>query len=169
MDSTLIISLDGTLEEIKLPLDSINIAPYGIHTGGRKWRKELKIGSAIDYMNNTGTWRQYTITDYDSKNLPIISIDSHKESIYSIRIQRPNTIAKIGEGKVEENDIGDTSDVLLNSTEGVECYGILRSDKVKSLPIVQLVNIFGEQGGFECMLKRIKETKVSLGNLKYNV
>ena len=51
-ENTLQISYDGISSgnDVKLPLDSYNFAPYGIYTGGNEWRKFLYY-----FIDNTAT------------------------------------------------------------------------------------------------------------------
>ena len=50
----------------------------------------------------------------------------------------------------------DSPDILLNSIENKEIYAILRPERVKCLLLVQLLNFFGQEGGFYKILARIK-------------
>lgn len=191
-------------EVITLPLGSCNIAPYGYYTGGNEWREELREGSLIDCMDTISVWYQSTVlgiefeeingkmvrralvgfrryesdgpkTDDDGRHYNGWS-DKYDEWInpYSLRIQKPGTIAKMGKfacKKTLDEDgkesVEDTSDVLLNSAEEKEVYAVVRQEKAKSAAIVDMINAFGENCGFDNMLKRLEDTEtfISYGRL----
>ena len=74
----------------------------------------------------------------------------------SLRIAKHGTLSRIGEiqclmsvGEDSKSILDDKSDLLLNSLPKKEIYGILRPDKSTSTFIVQLINIFGNNGGFD--------------------
>ena len=87
-------------------------------------------------------------------------------NVFSIRIQRPDTIAKIGriackksidDEDKEKPNVEDLTDILLNNIEGEDIYTILRPDKVKSKAVIGIINAFGKEGGFEKMIQRIQD------------
>eukprot|EP00826_Nyctotherus_ovalis_P007305 TRINITY_DN11811_c0_g1_i2.p2 TRINITY_DN11811_c0_g1~~TRINITY_DN11811_c0_g1_i2.p2 ORF type:complete len:127 (-),score=26.97 TRINITY_DN11811_c0_g1_i2:48-428(-) len=112
-------------EVITLPLGSCNMAPYGYYTGGNEWREELREWSLIDCMDTVSVWYQSTVLGMNFKEIngkmmwkvlvgfrryksdgPKVNDNSRHYngwsekydewiSPYSLRIQRPGTIAKI--------------------------------------------------------------------------
>ena len=186
------ISVDGEPAEEdaeKVPNDSRNIAPYGSRTGGNEWRLALKKGDIIDCLDTAATWYQSTVLDRKEDNKALIGFrvytkDGPKKDkegnayngwsstydewvdIFSIRIQRPGTIAKIGgiackksldEEEKTKAGIDDTSDVLVNSAVGKEVFCITRPDKVRSEVPISILNSFGKEDGFQKMLLRLND------------
>ncbi len=183
-------------EDTELPRTSPNLAPLGAHSGGIEWRQGLKKGSLIDCMDTTAAWYRSTVLEtredlINGKQVLMVKIGyrryeetgSKKDSegnlyngwsstydewvnAFSIRIKRPDTIAKIGkimckkaldEEDKEKPHVEDTTDVLLNSVEGEEIYAILRPEKVKSAAVANMFNAFGKEGGFDKILQRMAD------------
>ena len=208
-ENMLIVLVDGRSENeaITLPLSSYNIAPYGVHTDGYEWRKELKEGSKIDCIDTVGNWYRSTVIstkerEIEEQKIFMVKVgfrdyedseinESDKEKAYngwskkydewlnpySIRIQKPMTLTKVGKiacKKIydeEDNEIiDDSSDILINSAKGINTYAVLRSEKVKSMPIVDMINAFGNKGGFDNILKRVSDRNkfVPYGNICFH-
>ena len=82
---------------------------------------------------------------------------------FSLRVQNANTLGKIGVIKCKKSEDteekmlpDDTSDVLLNSINSKEIFAIPRQERLKCVLLVQLLNLFGQEGGFDKILSRIK-------------
>ena len=94
--------------------------------------------------------------------------------LYSLRVQKKDTLSKKGiikpkrlvMGYYEKPELDDTEDILLNSPQNENIYAIFRPDKAKSKTLVLMLSLFGKQGGFQKILKRIsnKEKILSFGN-----
>ena len=207
---------DGT-DNIKAKVISKDTAPYGLHSGERNWRKELKEGSEIDYLDKWGIWYQCIVKSKLENNDLILKannenvefVDFKEEnakgiSCFSLRIQKPGTIAKFGEYDHKEiedkelnnnesiwssgepaenksvegdNEVGeyekseddeeskynsmindDASDVLVNSLDNKISYGVFRPSKMPSPTFIEIVDTFGQEGGFDNIIKRISDT-----------
>lgn len=95
--------------------------------------------------------------------------------LYSLRVQKKDTLSKKGVIKPKRVEMGiyekpvldDTEDILLNSAQNDYSYVLYRPDKVKSRPMVVILNAFGKQGGFQKILKRIsnREKILSFGKI----
>lgn len=199
-ENDVVILLDGMEEEDKLivPLNSLNIAPYGMYTGGNEWRKELKEGSLIDCMDTINIWYQSTIMEAENREIKGKSVymvkvgyrrykedglkgDEKKKRYngwsnkyddwlnpYSLKIQRPGTIARFGKiackkllDEDEHEIIDDTNDILINCIENYNTYAVLRPVKSRSKAIVEIVNTFGEIGGFTNIINNISDQNTS--------
>ena len=98
--------------------------------------------------------------------------------LYSLRVQRPGTVSKLGtilcrkgDDEFDKEAVDDTPDVLLNSMAGKDIYCVMRVDKESQEYPVSLLNMFGEMGGFQKILARFsnKEKPLSFGKLgRYN-
>jgi len=182
---------------LSLPLSSPNIAPYGYYTGGNEWREELKEGSLIDCLDTVNVWYKSTVLAVenkeingrmmrkvyvgfrrfesdadktDSKGRPYNGWSEKYDELidpYSLRIQKPDTIAKMGKigckkGLDEDGreNVDDTSDILVNSAVQEQVYAVLRNgEKGRVVPIVEMLNILGEKEGYENMLRRLENTE----------
>lgn len=92
--------------------------------------------------------------------------------LYSLRIQKRGSLAKQGyilckksEDEDDKEAIDDNGDILINAPINKETYCVLRPDKLSCESVVRLLNIFGNEGGFDKMLARLndKEKPLSFG------
>lgn len=90
--------------------------------------------------------------------------------IYSLLIQKEGTIARIGNYTCKKNEedteaviINDTGDVLFNCLANKPTYSLIRSEKPRSQILVELINTFGESGGFEKILAKLNNRVKILG------
>lgn len=188
-------------ENLSLALGSSNMAPYGYYTGGNDWREELKEESLIDCLDTIGVWYQATVLETELKEINGTTVkmvyvafrrldedgpktddegrryngwsDKYDEWInpYSLRIQKPGTIAKLGQyacKKALDDDgkenIDDTSDILLNSAEEIELFAVLRPETAKTAGVVDMLNMLGNKNGYENMIKRTEDTESFASN-----
>ncbi len=187
---------DGEEETMQLATDSHDLAPYGSRSFGKEWRLGLKKDDLVDCLDTSAIWYQSTILDVKEeiqgeKKAPKVLVayriytaegmkkdkegrayngwsNTYDEwiNVYSIRIQRYGTIAKIGgiackksldEDEKSRAGIDDTLDILVNSAKDSELFCVTRPDKVRSETPIIILNSFGREGGFRKMLQRIND------------
>jgi len=186
-------------DSLRVDLSSFSLAPYRTHTGGKEWREKLDKGAIVDCMDTAGNWYTSTVIDIrreiiSNKNITLLKIgyrqymsEGFKEDFegnryngwsstydewlnaFSIRVQRANTIAKIGRvlcNKDIDNKFlkEDMNDILINTVEG-EVYGILKHNIAQSVAIVNIVNEFGKNKGFHSILERMHSKTITYRKL----
>jgi len=191
-EDSFIILPDGNWELVVVGKESEEISPYGAYTRKNEWRLELTKGDIVDYFCLLGIWVQSTITEIKShekstkakiKSMLYRKADLTEEmeekifedwvDIFSLRIQKKNSILienstqyQKGIYTFDKETINDEKDVLLNSPCNQRIYCVQRLEKESTATVVGLMNILGKEGGFEKMLSKIKEKRLSFGNSK---
>jgi len=89
---------------------------------------------------------------------------------FSLRIQPPTSLShtgyiecKSGDREYDRITVDDKKDILLNSPRGVKIFCVERGDKENQEFVVNLLNNFGIEGGFDKILKRLKERALPFG------
>lgn len=162
---------------------SAEIAPAKCRATDWDWRLSLKPGDQVDAVSSQGHWLLATIVERAGEEVTVgfrVYTDENayegydakhdeKVSIHSIRIQKPKSISKEGtiycssyldkEFFVPE----DSSDILLNSpVAGDSIYLVHRPGKCSSSFYLSLMNDFGKNKGFDCIINRCKDFAVTM-------
>lgn len=150
-----------------------------------EWRKTLEVNSLVD-AHDKSVWNKSTILEIKeqqisetrSVKLANIGFRVYQEngkkndekgnyegwsnrfdewlSIYSPRIQA--YLSKTLKGSFEDNDLNDDYDALVRPNEGqTRVYAVPRVRKCISRMFLNMINLFGNEGGFDLVLECLKQ------------